>query len=458
MADKPTILIVDDEEDFCQTVSDILVHSGYETIVRQNPVEALELLQVESVDLVLLDILMPQMDGRQVLTEIVQNHPEIPVIMITGQAYNVPVAIETAKKGSYSFLAKPIDLVQLRASVKQAIESKRPKIVSQTIEDVMKDVGLVAVSKSIEQIMGMAEKVAKTTVPVLITGESGVGKEVLARAIHKLSLRRERPFVSVDCGTLTETLLESELFGHVKGSFTGALTDKKGLFEIADGGTIFLDEIGNTTVTFQQKLLNVLNNSKVRRVGDTQEREVDVRVISATNKNLPELIDHGDFRDDLYYRLNKYDIHVPPLRSRIEDIPPLVRYLLIKACREHDLQNHYFSPAALDLMSKQEWRGNVRELDSVVTKLAIFAEAEEIDVHTVAHALKAEFQPQRGGGYQIDRRPLMEQVEDFEKKLIIEALKANGGNQTRAAEQLGVERTNFVKKMRKHNLNRDDFN
>jgi DNA-binding NtrC family response regulator len=456
MADKPTILIVDDEEDFCQTVSDILRHSGYDTIVRQNPVEALELMQVEKVDLVLLDILMPQMDGRQVLTEIVQNHPEVPVIMITGQAYNVPVAIETAKKGSFSFLAKPIDLVQLRESVKQAIDAKRPKVISKSIEEVMKDVGIVSASKAIEQIMGMAEKVAKTTVPVLITGESGVGKEVLARAIHKLSLRCEKPFVSVDCGTLTETLLESELFGHVRGSFTGALTDKKGLFEIADGGSIFLDEIGNTTITFQQKLLNVLNNSKVRRVGDTQEREIDVRVISATNKNLPELIERGEFRDDLYYRLNKYDIHVPPLRNRVEDVPPLVRYLLIKACREHSLQNHYFSPAALDLMAKQEWRGNVRELDSVVTKLAIFAESEEIDVHTVAHALKAEFQPQRGS-YQIDRRPLMDQVEEFEKKLITEALKANGGNQTRASEQLGVERTNFVKKMRKHNLNKEDF-
>ncbi|MDX9759473.1 MAG: sigma-54 dependent transcriptional regulator [Bacteroidota bacterium] len=458
MADKSTILIVDDEEDFCQTVSDILTHSGYHTIVRKNPVEALELLQVENVDLVLLDILMPQMDGRQVLSEIVQNHPEIPVIMITGQAYNVPVAIETAKKGSFSFLAKPIDLVQLRESVKQAIESKRPKVVSHSIEEVMREVGIVAVSKQIEQIMGMAERVAKTTVPVLVTGESGVGKEVLARAIHKLSLRQEKPFVSVDCGTLTETLLESELFGHVKGAFTGALTDKKGLFEIADGGTIFLDEIGNTTVTFQQKLLNVLNNSKVRRVGDTHEREVDVRVISATNKNLPELIGRGDFREDLYYRLNKYDIHVPPLRDRVDDIPPLIRFLLSRACREHNLTNHYFSPAAFDLMARQEWRGNVRELDSVVTKLAIFAESEEIDVHTVAHALKAERQPQTTIGYQIDRRPLMDQVEEFEKRLIIEALRANNGNQTRAAEQLGVERTNFVKKMRKHNLQKDDFN
>ncbi len=453
--EQPTILIVDDEEDFCQTVSDILEHSGYRTVVRQNPVEALELLQVEQVDLVLLDILMPQMDGRQVLTEIVQNHPEIPVIMITGQAYNIPVAIETAKKGSFSFLAKPIDLVQLRESVKQAIESKRPKTMSNTIEEVMKDLGIVSASKSIEQIMGMAEKVAKTTVSVLITGESGVGKEMIAKSIHRLSARRDMPFVSVDCGTLTETLLESELFGHIKGSFTGAHADKKGLFEIADGGTIFLDEIGNTTVTFQQKLLHVLNNQKVRRVGDTQEREVDVRVISATNKNLPELIEKGEFRDDLYFRLNKFAMHVPPLRDRPEDIAPLVHHLLANACKEHDLQHHFFSPAALELLGKQDWRGNVRELDSVVTKLAIFAEAEEIDVHTVAHALKAEIQGQRA--FQIDNRPLMEQVEEFEKKLIIEALRANGGNQTRAAEQLGVERTNFVKKMRKHHLHKDDF-
>ncbi|MBN1446724.1 MAG: sigma-54-dependent Fis family transcriptional regulator [Bacteroidetes bacterium] len=453
--DKPTILIVDDEEDFCTTVSEILEHSGYKTVIKQNPIEALELMQVQTVELVLLDILMPQMDGRQVLTEIVQNHPEVPVIMITGQAYNIPVAIETAKKGSFSFLAKPIDLVQLKESVKQAIESKRPKGMSDTIEEVMKDLGIVSASKAIEQIMGMAEKVAKTTVSVLITGESGVGKEMIAKAIHRLSERRELPFVSVDCGTLTETLLESELFGHVKGSFTGAHTDKKGLFEIADGGTIFLDEIGNTSVTFQQKLLHVLNNGKVRRVGDTQERDVDVRVISATNKYLPELIQHGEFRDDLYFRLNKFAIHVPPLRERSEDIPPLVHHLLSNACREHTLQNHFFSPAALELLTKQEWRGNVRELDSVVTKLAIFAESEEIDVHTVAHALKAELQNQRA--YQIDKRPLMDQVEEFEKKLIIEALRANNGNQTRAAEQLGVERTNFVKKMRKHNLHKDDF-
>ncbi|HOJ05227.1 MAG TPA: sigma-54 dependent transcriptional regulator [Bacteroidota bacterium] len=455
MNEKPTILIVDDEEDFCQTVSDILTHSGYKTVVRQNPIEALELLSVQSIDLVLLDILMPQMDGRAVLSEIVRDWPEIPVIMITGQAYNVPVAIETAKKGSFSFLAKPIDLVQLKESVKRALESKRPKVVSATIEEVMREIGIVSASKAIEQIMGQAEKVAKTTVPVLITGESGVGKEVVARAIHAMSYRREKPFVSVDCGTLTENLLESELFGHMKGSFTGAVSDKKGLFEIADGGTIFLDEIGNTTVTFQQKLLYVLNNGKVRRVGDTIERDVDVRVISATNKYLPSLIASGHFRDDLYYRLNKYDIHIPSLRNRQEDIPPLVRHLLAKACEEHKLPNHYFSPAALDLMTKQEWRGNVRELDSVVTKLAIFAEAEEIDVHTVAHALKAETQGQHT--FTIDTRPLMDQVEEFEKKLIIEALRANNGNQTRAAEQLGVERTNFVKKMRKHNLTKEDF-
>ncbi|MCZ7555252.1 MAG: sigma-54 dependent transcriptional regulator [Bacteroidia bacterium] len=455
MNEKPIILIVDDEEDFCQTVSDILTHSGYQTVVRQNPVEALEMLHVQTVDLVLLDILMPQMDGRQVLTEIVQNWPEIPVIMITGQAYNVPVAIETAKKGSYSFLAKPIDLVQLKESVKEAIESKRPKVVSGTIEEVMREIGIVSASSAIQQIMGMAEKVAKTTVPVLITGESGVGKEVLARAIHAMSPRRERPFVSVDCGTLTETLLESELFGHVKGSFTGAMADKKGLFEIADGGTIFLDEIGNTNTTFQQKLLQVLNSGKVRRVGDPLDRDVDVRVISATNKHLLHLIHEGTFRDDLFYRLNKYDIHIPPLRERREDVAPLVRHLLAKAAREHSLQDHFFSPAALDLLTRQDWRGNVRELDSVVTKLAIFAEAEEIDVHTVAHALKAEIQGKRA--FKVDTRPLMDQVEEFEKKLIIEALRANNGNQTRASEQLGVERTNFVKKMRKHGLNKEDF-
>lgn len=455
MDGKNTILIVDDEEEFCTTVSEILQHMGYSTVVKNNPVEAIEYMHVHTVDLVLLDIIMPQMDGREVLSQIVMNWPEVPVIMITGQAYHVPVAIEAAKKGSFNFLAKPIDIAALKETVKQALDSKSPKEVSPGIEEVMREIGIVSTSNVIRQIMSMAEKVAKTTVPVLITGESGVGKEVLAKAIHYLSNRRTKPFISLDCGTLTETLLETELFGHSRGAFTGATVEKKGLFEEANGGTIFLDEITNTSITFQQKLLYVLTNGKVRRVGDTREREIDVRVISATNKNLQQCIEKGEFREDLYYRLNKYDIHIPPLRERTDDVPLLARHLLTKACNEHGLMQHFFSPAALDLLSKQEWRGNVRELDSVVTKLGIFAESEEIDVHTVAHALKAETQPQPF--YVKDQRPLMDQVEEFEKRLIIEALRANGGNQTKASEQLGVERTNFVKKMRKHNLQKDDY-
>ena len=452
---KHTILIVDDDEEFCESVSEILIHMGFETIVKTNPVDALNIMEIQSIDLVLLDIQMPQMDGREVLLQIVQTHPEIPVIMITGQAYTIPVAIETSKKGSFAFLSKPIDLVQLKESVRQALDSQQPKATSATIEEVMKEIPIISVCKQIQRIMQDAEKVAKTIVPVLITGESGVGKEVLARAIHRLSARRDAAFVSVDCGTLTETLLESELFGHVKGSFTGAVTEKKGLFETADGGTIFLDEIANTSIQFQQKLLQVLNSGKVRRVGETKEKGVDVRVISATNRNLNQSMASGEFRDDLFYRLNRYNIHIPSLRERIEDIPVLANYLLRRAASEHGLMKHYFSPAALELLQKQEWRGNVRELDNVVTKLGIFAEAAEIDVHTVAHALKAEYQNQ--SVYIRDNRPLMDQVEEFEKKLIIESLTANGGNQTKASQQLGVERTNFVKKMRKHGLIKEDF-
>jgi DNA-binding NtrC family response regulator len=455
MSEKNKILIVDDEEEFCQTVAEILQHVGYDTVYKTNPVEALEYLGIQTVDLVLLDIQMPQMDGRDLLLRIVDEWPEIPVIIVTGQAYTVPVAIETSKKGSFAFLGKPIEIVQLKESVRQALESSHPKGITPGIEEVMKEVGIVSVSRQILMIMSMAEKVAKTTVPVLITGESGVGKEMLARSIHWLSQRRSASFVSIDCGTLSESLLESELFGHVRGSFTGADRDKPGLFEIANGGTIFLDEITNTTTQFQQKLLQVLNSAKFRRVGDTREKEVDVRVISATNRNLMQCIGEGAFREDLYYRLNKYNLHIPPLRERTEDIPLLAKYLLTRACAEHTLMKHYFSPAAQELLQKQEWRGNVRELDSVVTKLAIFAEAEEIDVHTVAHALTAEYQNQ--SVYIRDNRPLMDQVEEFEKKLILEALKANAGNQTKAAQALGVERTNFVKKMRKHGLEKGDY-
>jgi DNA-binding NtrC family response regulator len=457
MNGKGTILIVDDDLDFCQSVADILAHLGYRPVIKTNPVEALNHLQVQSADLVLLDVVMVEMNGMDVLSRIVQNWPEIPVIMITGQSYDVPVALEAAKKGSYNFLPKPIDVLSLKEAVSRALDSGQPKIDSMRLEEVMKQVGMVSQSPQIHKILAKAEKVAVTIVPVLITGESGVGKEVLAKAIHALSPRRAKPFVGVDCGALAETLLEAELFGFVKGAFTGANTEKRGLFEEADGGTIFLDEIANTSTDFQKKLLHVLNNGKVRRVGDTRERDVDVRVISATNKNLSALIASGDFREDLFFRLNKYDIHMPPLRERPEDIDVLAKHLLTKACQQHALQTHLFTPAAIELLQKQEWRGNVRELDSVVTKLAIFAESEEIDVHTVAHALKAVGHDKPDSREQRDTGPLSDQVERFERNLIIEALRACGGNQTRAAEQLGVERTNFVKKMRKHGLNKDEY-
>jgi DNA-binding NtrC family response regulator len=457
MNGKGTILIVDDDLDFCQSVADILAHLGYRPVIKTNPVEALTYLQVQTADLVLLDVVMVEMNGLDVLSSIVQQWPEIPVIMITGQSYDVPVALEAARKGSFNFLPKPIDALSLKEAVRRALDSGQPKIASIRVEEIMREAGIVSSSPQIHSILAKAEKVAATTVPVLIMGESGVGKEVLAKAIHMLSPRRSKPFVGVDCGALAETLLEAELFGFVKGAFTGANAEKRGLFEEADGGTIFLDEIANTTLDFQKKLLHVLNNGKVRRVGDVRERDVDVRVISATNKNLSTLIAEKEFREDLYFRLNKYDIHVPPLRERREDIDVLARHLLTKACQQHQLQKHIFTPAAVELLQKQEWRGNVRELDSVVTKLAIFAEAEEIDVHTVAHALKAVDQETIGNKGQRDNRPLSDQVEEFERDLILEALRACGGNQTRAAEQLGVERTNFVKKMRKHGLNKDDY-
>ena len=442
--DKPLILIVDDEEDFCQTVSDILEHSGFRTVVKQNPVEALELLQVQSVDLVLLDILMPQMDGRQVLTEIVQSHPEIPVIMITGQAYNVPVAIETAKKGSFSFLAKPIDLVQLKESVKMALDSKRPKVISNSIEEVMREVGIVSASKSIEQIMGMAEKVAKTTVSVLVTGESGVGKEVLAKSIHKLSNRREKPFVSVDCGTLTETLLESELFGHVKGSFTGAHADKKGLFEIADGGTIFLDEIGNLPFSLQAKLLTALQSRSVTPVGSTKPVKVDVRLICATNRDLHEMSQSGDFREDLLYRINTVEIVVPPLRNRKKDIAMLARYFLQRYARKYGKDNLKFDKDALLLLREYHWPGNVRELQHAVERAVIMADDALLTIDDFGWMQqKKKSEEKEQGTLKVDR---------MEREIIEAAIRKNHGNLNKAADELGIGRSTLYRKIKKYGI------
>jgi two-component system, NtrC family, response regulator len=452
---KQRILIVDDDLEFCQTVSDILGDLGYDPVYRTNPIEAIEYLEMQGAELVLLDIQMPQMDGREALSRIVEKFPHVPVIIITGQAYNVPVAIEASKKGSFAFLGKPIDLVQLVESVKKALPPADTRMLSAKIENVMREIGFVSVSRQILDLLIQADKAARTTVRILITGESGVGKEMMAQAIHRMSERSTAQFLTLDCGALSETLLESELFGHMKGAFTSADREKQGLFEIANRGTLFLDEITNTTLQFQQKLLQVLNSKKIRRVGGTQDINVDARVISATNKNIHECVQKDSFRQDLYFRIAEYSIHIPPLRERPEDIPPLAKHLLARAISEHGLQPHYFSPAALDLLSRQQWRGNVRELASMVTNLGIFAESEEIDVHTVAHALRAVSQGE--DVYVPDKRPLMEQVEDFEKRLIIEALKVSSGNQTKAASQLGVERTNLIKKMRKHGLSKDDL-
>ncbi len=453
---KPTILIVDDEQEFCQTVEDILRHRGYNALSETNPVQALEIIEQQQVDVLLLDIQMPQMDGREVLSRVMKTHPEIPVIILTGQSYNVPVAVETSHLGAFNFIGKDnLDITALSELVRQALEAKSKMDIPANISEILQDIGMVAVSDVMLRVIGEVERVAKTNVSILITGESGVGKEVLANAIHKRSNRRDKRFVSIDCGSVTETLLESELFGHVKGAFTGATTDKVGLFEEADGGTIFLDEIGNTTPKFQQELLRVLNSGLVRRVGDTKEKKIDVRIISATNEDLWNGIRENRFREDLYYRLNRYSINVPPLRERPEDVVALARYLLRKTYIEQGIPERVFTKPALELLKKQEWRGNVRELESIVTKLALFAEQERIDHTTVAHALAAA-KPD-SGPFVKDHRPLRDQVEDFERKLIIEALKANEGNRTKAAEALGVERTNFVKKIRKHEIKEHEY-
>jgi DNA-binding NtrC family response regulator len=446
---KQNILIVDDDEDFGMTVSDIINHLGYNAIFRNNPVEALELLDTDlmPVDLILLDIIMPQMDGIEVLRRVVQKRPDVPVVMVTGQAYNVEKAIEAGKGGALHFLAKDkLDLPTLKEVVRMALVTRSDVTFSPEIQRAMKTLGFVTSSPKMAKILEEAEKVARTTLSVLITGETGVGKEMVARTIHLLSERSDNVFVSVDCGTLSDTLLQSELFGHVKGAFTDAKTDKLGLFETANGGTIFLDEIGNTSTTFQQNLLNVLNNGKIRRVGDTREQKVDVRVISATNKNLEELRNGGMFREDLYYRLNKWNIAIPPLRERREDVATLATYLLVKVCEEQNLAPHYLTKSAIDFLRRQEWSGNVRELDNFISKIAIIFEQQELDHSTVAYALKAE------PSYTQDTRPLKEQVNEFEKKLILKALQDNNYNQTRAAQQLGVERTNFIKKMDKHDI------
>ncbi len=455
------VLVVDDEEVVVRSCQRILVDAGIEVEAARAGDEALQKIQAQAFDVVLLDIMMPGIDGLEVLRRIKEDQPQVEVVMITGHA-QIESAVRAMKLGAFDYLAKPFDPDELRVTVERALERRR---LLQENLNLRNEVGTryraenaIGSSARMQEVFGLVAQCAPTASTVLLTGESGTGKELIARAIHHNSLRCDAAFVAVDCTSLSENLLESELFGHVRGAFTGAVANKRGLFEEARGGSMFLDEIGNIPLSIQAKLLRVVQEREFRAVGDTRTRSADVRLIVATNKDLSAMVRDGSFREDLFYRLNVFPIHIPPLRERRDDIPVLAHHFLARCNR--DLRKHIegFSADAMQVLLDYDWPGNVRELENAVHRAAILANGECIRrVHFAglagASASIAVDPPRNSEELKRVKKAAREKsVEDIERAFVLEALKRNGWNISRSAEDTGMLRGNFQALMRKHGI------
>ena len=447
---KPNILIIDDEASICESLQGILEDEGYNVVTANSGEAGIRCVASEQIDLVFLDILMPGgFDGLETLRRIKQISPDTEVVMITGHG-TFELALEAGSIGALDFLGKPLSLDIVLAKVGEAtlkIERRRahPAAESGDFER-----PIIGTSQPIQEILAKIRQIAPTNGRVLITGESGTGKELIAYAIHNLSPRDKAAFVKVNCAAIPTDLIESELFGHERGAFTGASSRRIGKFEQADGGTIFLDEIADMSPSTQAKVLRVLEEQEFERVGGGQTVHVDVRVISATNKDLQEEIQGDKFREDLYYRLNVVPLHILPLRERVTDLPLLINHFLSLFCRENQKLNMTIHENALKVLSGYPWPGNVRELRNMIERLVILCPRETIEVADLPVELN-----RRGDPSQVSTEtPLREAKSEFEHHFIRKCLETNGWNITETARQLGIERTNLHRKMRQYNIKR----
>ncbi len=449
-------MIVDDEPLVRHSLSEMLTLSGYSVSSASNGKEALGMLKSYTADIIISDIKMPEMDGLQLLRQVKNIHPNTQFIIITGYG-SIDSAVEAMKEGAYDYITKPIIdneikiIIERLAKQKQLLEENIKLKDQLSVSQKERFHNIVGKSQSMQRIYALIEAIAETRATVLIHGESGTGKQVIAHAIHKYNEKeRGKPFVEVSCGALTETLLESELFGHVKGAFTGAIKDKIGRFELANGGSIFLDEIDAFSPTLQVKLLRVLQEGELERVGDTKTLKVDVRVIAATNQNLQGLIAQGKFRTDLYYRLNIISIEVPPLRERKEDIPLLVNDFINKHSKHISKKIENLSEEALSALMNYNWPGNVRELENVIERAIILCKGPIITVQDFPDFLN--IAAEKGKLSAEDPLRLKEALKSPEKDLIVKALDSVAWNRNDAAKALGINRTTLYKKMQKYGL------
>jgi two-component system response regulator PilR (NtrC family) len=451
------LLVVDDERSMRELLSIVLRREGYDVTLAENGRAAIDQLERGRFDLLISDIKMPDMTGVDVLRAAKRIDPDILGIMITAFA-SADTAIEAMRLGAHDYLSKPFDVDELKMKVRNALEQRLLRqenvLLKRALGSTHQFANIVGRSDKMLAIFKLIEQIARTDSTVLVTGESGTGKEWVARAIHFYSLRRDRPFVALNCGALPETLLESELFGHMKGAFTGASANKKGLIEAAEKGTLFLDEIGEMTPMMQVKLLRVLQERKFRRLGGVEELEGAMRVIAATNQDLTKMVTEGRFREDLFYRINVIPIHLPPLREREEDIPLLAEYFLEKYRDQMGKDIHGLAQETMDLLDNYEWPGNIRELENVIERAVALEKSqtilpESLPQHMVKRIVKG---PAAAGMLPESGFNLEEHVEGLEKEYITQALVRAGGVQVKAAELLGMSFRSFRYYVKKYNL------
>ena len=447
---KFTILIIDDEKNIREGLAADFEMDGYNVKIAANGKEGLDLIANGDIDLVITDLRMPgSISGEEVLRQVTTKMPGIPVIVLTGHG-SIDAAVKAMQDGAYDFLTKPLNLAQLEVIVKRALEGRELKIkhteLLKQVSTQKKTDMVIGKSAAMQKVMGLVKKVADARISVLITGETGVGKEVVANAIHNLSSRSDKAFIPVVCSSLSETLLESELFGHEKGAFTNADSMHKGKFELAHGGTIFLDEIGEINQSVQVKLLRVLQERKFERVGGEEPIEVDVRVLAATNKNLEEEVKAGRFREDLYFRLNGIHIEVPPLRERKDDIPLLLNSFLERYNSENSKNITGFDSHARSALYKYDWPGNIRELQHCVESSVVMASGSEITLEDLPPSVS------KASGIETISVPVGITLDEAEKIIIQENLAANKGNKSKTAETLGIGRKTLHRKLAEYGM------
>ncbi|MBZ0183737.1 MAG: sigma-54 dependent transcriptional regulator [Melioribacteraceae bacterium] len=445
-----SILIIDDEIEICESIKMILEYEDYHVEFATNPSEGLDKIRSSKYEVILLDINMPELNGFEVLQKVTNDDIEINVIMISAHS-SVENAVKATKLGAFDFIEKPIDRDKLLITVRNAVNQNELKKENKELKNSIEDENIIiGESESLKRVLETAKRVAVTESRILITGENGTGKELIAKEIHKFSKRKDKPFIEVNCAAIPNELIESELFGHEKGAFTGAANKRIGKFELAHGGTLFLDEIGDMSLNAQAKVLKAIEEGKIERVGGTETIDVDVRLISATNKDLQKEISERNFREDLFHRLNVIPLNIPPLRERKNDIELLINHFNKRISRKYNFTEKKFSKEAVELLKDQKWSGNVRELKNIIERILIMLPDEQIDKSDIVKLIPTS----NGNDSEIFdiSNSFQEFKEKAEKMFIQKQLELNEWNISKTAEVLGIQRSHLYGKMKKYNI------